>query len=40
MVTSKNFPEDASKKYKTHRTKAIDRTLKIRTTYKQCLNLV
>ncbi|PRD16520.1 hypothetical protein CQW29_06880 [Pantoea coffeiphila] len=28
MVTSENFPEDARKKYKTHRTMAIDRTLK------------
>lgn len=27
MVTGENFPEEARQKYKTHRTKAIDRTL-------------
>jgi len=28
MVTGENFPEEARHKYKTHRTKAIDLTLK------------
>lgn len=28
MVTGENFPEDARRTYKTHRTKAIDSTLK------------
>ncbi|HBB7443303.1 TPA: hypothetical protein KCH10_004351 [Escherichia coli] len=28
MVTGENFPEEARYKYKTHRTKAIDLTLK------------
>lgn len=39
MVTGENFPEDARRTYKTHRTKAIDRTPE-NPDYIQCLNLV